>query len=194
MSQQGESSRAAILRAAADVIRERGAGGLTTEAVARSAHCAKGLVHYHFKTKRALLQATADHLAQERQTRWVAALRAKTPQEAIKRSWDLLSGESRDGTARAWASLLADAGTLPGQTANELSTRFSGALAEGAIAVLGEIGLRPTVPALEIGWLLAAVINGTGLHLASGVSPDALEGAYAAAWLGILSLFAPASS
>jgi hypothetical protein len=45
-----------------------------------------------------------------------------------------------------------------------------------------------TVPDVEIGWLLGAVVDGMGLRLTGGGDRAQLEGAYAAAWLGVLSL------
>jgi hypothetical protein len=69
---------------------------------------------------------------------------------------------------------------------------FSTAIAEAAHRLLKELGLAPTVPSEELGLLLAGVVHGMGLQLASGTEPQRLQGAYAAAWLGVLSLTQPA--
>ncbi|MGX6603310.1 TetR/AcrR family transcriptional regulator [Micromonosporaceae bacterium Da 78-11] len=52
--------RAAILRAAVDLLRERGASRLTTKEVARRAGVAEGSVFYHFTDRAGLLTAVID--------------------------------------------------------------------------------------------------------------------------------------
>jgi AcrR family transcriptional regulator len=184
-----ESSRETILAAAQDAIRELGARRVTVDGVARRAGCAKGLVHYHFKTKRGLFEGVAEHLASARRLRWEQVLASDTPEEAIKESWTLLTEESKDGTIRAWASLFVSGGVLPDPTVRNVLSEFSQALGRGIEQLFGRTGLMPTVPAGEIGWLLGAVIHGVGLQLDGGAARQDLEGAFAAAWLGILSLF-----
>src|SRR3989304_5753325 len=63
MAKNPERTRTSILDAADRLLR-RGGGG-TVDEVAREARCAKGLVHYHFKTKAALLAAAAARLGGE---------------------------------------------------------------------------------------------------------------------------------
>ncbi len=184
-----QTARAVIVGAAQRLLR-RGGGG-TVEQVAREARCAKGLVHYHFHTKGALLAAAAAQLGEARQEAWREAFHATSPQQAIERSWQLLVSESRNGTTRAWTGLYAQAGRITGRAVSEQIAAYGRTLAEAAGALLGDLGLAPTIPIQEIGWLLAGVIHGMGLQLEVGVPPDRLQGAYAAAWLGVLSLTRP---
>ncbi len=186
MARDAKRARAAILEAADRLLR-RG-GGITVDQVAREARCAKGLVHYHFHTKAALLAATASHLAERRRARWAEAFRAQTPEAAIRRSWDLLVSESRDGTIRAWTALCAERDKVTGQTVSFEIEGFSNAIARATDSLIGELGLTPTVSIEEIGLLLAAVVHGSGLQLETGMTAAKLQGAYAAAWLGVLSL------
>lgn len=182
------ASRDAIIRAADTVVRRRGAGGLTVEAVAREAGCAKGLVHYHLKTKRELLEIVAAHLAESRTRAWTRAFGAADPTEVIDRTWELLADESENGTIRAWTSLFGPGGPITEPTARQAAAAFGRTLGAAADGMLRSMGHAPSIPPDEIGWLLAAVLNGMGELLASGVDRERLEGAYAAAWLGILSL------
>lgn len=186
MVRNAERARAAILDAALQLLR-RG-GGLTVDQVASAARCAKGLVHYHFHTKGELLAAAASRLAERRRARWAEAFRADTPDAAIRRSWELLVAESRDGTHRAWFALCAERGKVTVQTVSSEVASFSEAVAQAADALVRELGLTPTVSLQELGLLLAAVVHGCGLQLEAGVAPARLQGAYAAAWLGVLSL------
>ncbi len=184
-------SQESILRAAEVLIKRKGAAGVTVEAVAREAGCAKGLVHYHYKTKRGLVEAVASHLAKRREVAWADAFHASAPKAAIDGTWHLLTEESDDGTIRAWASMFGPGNVLPDHVVNQVVTRFGAALGDAAHRMLGELDLEPTVPPSEIGWLLAAVVHGMGLQLLSGADRKELEGAYAAAWLGVLSLASP---
>lgn len=185
------TSRKAILAAAEALIRERGARRTTVDAVATAAGCAKGLVHYHFKTKRGLLEAVAEHLAASREASWAKAFRAATPRSAIQQTWTLLTEESANGTIRAWTSLFGPGGNLPDRTVNSVLGHFSAALGEVVSHMLENLQLEPTIPPVEIGWLLGSVINGIGWQVESRAHRRDLEGAYAAAWLGILSLATP---
>ncbi len=186
MVRNAERARATILDATLQLLRRT--GGLTVDQVADNARCAKGLVHYHFHTKGALLAAAASRLAERRRTGWVEAFRADTPDAAIRRSWDLLVSESRDGTLRAWFALCTEPDKVTGQTVKSEVESFSNAIAQAADSLVRELGLAPTVSIQELGLLLAAVVHGCGLQLEAGVPPARLQGAYAAAWLGVLSL------
>jgi AcrR family transcriptional regulator len=184
-----ERARAAILEATLQLLRR--SGRLTVDQVAGAARCAKGLVHYHFHTKGALLAAAASRLAERRRSRWGEAFRGKTPDEAIRRSWDLLVTESRDGTLRAWLALCAERDKVTGQSVSSEVEAFSSAVAGAVELLVRDLGLTPTVSIQELGLLLAAVVHGSGLQLEAGVPPARLQGAYEAAWLGVLSLTHP---
>lgn len=188
MAPRRATSRQGIITAARSVIGQRAAGSVSVDRVAKEAGCAKGLVHYHFKTKRGLFEAVAEDLATKRETAWRTAFDAPTPKDAIDRTWHLLTKESANGTLRAWSYLFGGSGGLPDQTVSSLVARFSRELGRAAAGTLRRMGLAPTVPPEEIGWLLGAVVDGMGLKLLAGADPGELEGAYAALWLGILSL------
>jgi TetR/AcrR family acrAB operon transcriptional repressor len=63
-AKRGEA-RQRILDSALQLVRENGAEAMSIEAVAAAAGSAKGLVHYHFKTKQGLLSAVAEKLAEQ---------------------------------------------------------------------------------------------------------------------------------
>jgi AcrR family transcriptional regulator len=191
MPKDAERTRHKILDAADRLLRR---GGGTVDEVAREARCAKGLVLYHFKTKAALLAAAASRLGERRRSRWVEAFRAPTPEAAIRQSWDVLAAEAKDGTVRAWTALLAQRGTVTDQTVSSAFADFTDAVAEAADRLLRELGLSPTVRREELGLFLAGVIHGMGMQLEAGAEPGRLHGAYAAAWLGVLSLTRPEAS
>lgn len=186
---RGAEAQAKILSAALTLIKERGIQRVTVDQVARQAECAKGLVHYHFKTKVGLFDAVARELVTARIAKWRQAFDAPTPSDAIGQTWRVLTAESASGIVRAWTTMLAPGSGVPDQKVSDGIRRFSEGLAGGVAGLMGRVGLEPSIDPGEIGWLLGAVIEGMGRQLASGADEAALEGAYAAAWLGILSLF-----
>jgi len=182
-------ARERILEKAEELVKQKGSAPVTIEQVARSAGVAKGLVHYHFKTKQGLMKAVAYRIAAARERNWTEAFDADTPTAALECTWSLLTHESESGAIRAWNSLLSNEDLLTDQTARSLYGEFSDALGGALIRMLQDkMDLAPTVPASEIGWLLGAIVNGMGLQLLGGANRAELEGAYAAAWLGILNL------
>jgi AcrR family transcriptional regulator len=189
MPRDAQQARNAILDAAERLLRH-GSGG-TIDEVAHEAHCAKGLVHYHFRTKSLLLAAVASQLANRRNLAWAAAFEAHSPDAAIRTSWELLLKEHLGGELRAWVALLAEPDPITGHTVSTEMGAFAAAITEATGKLLASLGLRPTVPVGEIGRYLAAVIQGMSFQLAAGGAPEELQGAYAAAWLGALSLARP---
>ncbi|HWP38198.1 MAG TPA: helix-turn-helix domain-containing protein [Gemmatimonadales bacterium] len=189
-----QDARGAILSAAERLLRKRGVGIPTLEAVAREASCAKGLVNYHFSSKRDLLAAVVERMGDERALRWSEAFTAPSAEAAIRATWDLILAERRDGRSAAWAALRAEVAKETVQAVNSQTVRFATTLSDGALKLLKALGLEPAVAAAELGWYLAAVVQGTEVLLSVGAAATELEGAYAAAWLGILSLTRSAQS
>ncbi len=183
-----EESMEAIVAAALALVKRHGAAGVTVGAVAEEAGCAKGLVHYHFRTKLRLWEATARRLAHERHRQWADAFKAGSPKEAIHATWELLVEESVNGTTLAWTTMFGPGGAVPDQAVSGAVSEFGLAVGRAASAMLERLGMRVRIPESEIGLLLGAVVTGAGFQLLAGVSRDDLEGAYAAAWLGILAL------
>src|SRR3954471_13804038 len=60
-----ESTRKALLRAAAELFAEKGAEAVSTREIASKAHVNNGLIHRHFRTKDALLREVLESLSAE---------------------------------------------------------------------------------------------------------------------------------
>jgi len=190
-AKRGEA-RQRILECAETLVKQSGAEAVSIDAVAVAAGSAKGLVHYHFKTKQGLMSAVAERVTADRKENWQVAFQAPSAQDAVARTWALLTEESANGTVLAWQSLVGVGGKLPDGLVNRLRAEFAAALCEALASMLREeLALISTIPEEEIALLLGAVIDGMGFQLASGSDADALEGAYSAAWLSILSLTRP---
>jgi AcrR family transcriptional regulator len=192
--QQPDASKDMIVAAAIAILRERGASGFTVEAVASKAGCAKGLVHYHFKTKRGLSSALADEILRSRMREWQSVLGSSRPEEAIHATWRLLVDESSDGTLRSWDAAFGEASPVTDREVRDALASYAASLGQTVSGLLARLGLHARIPPSEIGWLASAVVLGMGSLLERGVPPADLEGAYSAAWLGILSLASPSTT
>lgn len=186
--QIGPENRKAILDAASGLLRERRTGDVTTDEVAKRAGCAKGLVHYHFKRKDQLLAASATSLWEGRAGAWTEALSGRDPGAAIGAAWKQLRSEASDGTAAACTALGLRHDELVVQSVNTGRGGFAKAVTQSLDGLLGRMRLTPTVPASELGTLLAATAEGISMQLGSGAPEAELEQAWAAFWVGLLSL------
>lgn len=193
MTREANASRRAILDAAESLVRQRGGRATTVDAVARAAGCAKGLVHYHFGTKKELLTQVVARLSATREARWLDALKAPNPRAAIDQTWRVLLEEAQDGTLQALLSLAIDRDDALQQAVREGHARFGRLLAEAVTDLLTDLGLQLTIPPIQVGWMIAAVVQGMWLQVVLGIDRDVLADAYAAAWLGVLSLARPGS-
>lgn len=180
-----------IMAAAVSALKEHGAASLTLETVAATARCAKGLVHYHFATRRGLLTSVNDVLWDRREHAWVAALAGATLDDCVRQSWTVLSAERTDGTTRAWLSLLVDSDRSVAQAATRRLRRFNVSLYQASLRLLDSLVLTPTIPPEEWGRMLSAVIHGMCVQAEAGGAPSEQESDYAALWLAALSLTRP---
>ncbi len=187
-TRDARKAKQAILDAAIAELCASDSSTVTVEAVAKRSNHAKGLVLYHFKTKRALFETAGRALAISRADRWTAAFKANTPPDAIDQTWTVLTQESNDGVALAWASLLGPNSSISDRVVKELAEGFAGVLGQAGFDLFEAFGTTLTVDRDELGWLLSSIVTGIEAALLSGADSEALNGAYTAAWLGVLSL------
>lgn len=163
-----------ILRAAVEVLALHGLNNWTIEEVANRAHCAKGLVNYHFRSKQELLTQAAETIRYDRIARRTAA--ARTPgSAALDRLWATLVGEVDSGWFGAWVSLLAadDRYRSAGAETDGDALRYIANLSR-SLGLDGE--LEPATP------LIRAVLDGVELRLLQGARRTELENAYHRFW------------
>lgn len=164
-----ERARGRIVEASRAVLLESGVEGWTVDAVARRAGCAKGLVHYHFGTKGALLLATAVQLATGRWRRIGAGLQLRGP-AAIDALWDSVLAAVRSGETRARFGLISQAGTSsafapPVELLEDLADRFRIAFDQE------DIGGADSA-------ILLSALNGFEVLLLAGMDEAAVREAY----------------
>ena len=168
----------AILSAAIDVLAIHGLNSWTVEEVANRAHCAKGLVNYHYRSKQDLLSTAAQTLRDDRAARRLAA--AQHPgSEALDRLWATLVAEVDSGWFAAWASLITADDPLRRAAATRPSDAAALATALSRTLDLGD-ALAP-----EAG-LIQAALDGLELRLLQGASATDTEEAYHRFWIRAL--------
>lgn len=164
-----------ILSAAISVLADDGLNNWTVEEVADRAHCAKGLVNYHFRSKQDLLARAAESLRDDRQARRLAAFQARGA-TALDRLWQQLTEEVRSGWYAAWLALAVADEPLRNAARN---TEGDG-LARAASLALG-VELPP-----EAAVLIPTVLDGLQLQLLLGAKPSLALEAYHRFWVTLL--------
>ena len=167
-----------ILGAAIEVLAVHGLNNWTVEEVANRSRCAKGLINYHYRTKRELLGLAAEALRDDRAAHRLAAVQTEgTP--ALDRLWAVLVEEVDSGWFAAWLSLLSADDPL--RKAAATRSADSAALVLAISRSLGvEDQLAPWVPLVE------GALNGLQLRLLQGAAPAETEEAYHRFWVTAL--------
>jgi AcrR family transcriptional regulator len=169
-------ARERILQAAVELIAERGIGGARIAQIARAAGVSTALVHYHFRTREALLTETLDyafdvasavHLRPPGENDNGSSSAAKRLAEVVEQSLPTTDPARREW--QLWAELWLGAARDPSlrPTAAQMYARYrswiAAAIAEGVAA--GEFA---DVDPVKTADLAMAVIDGLGLRVLLG--------------------------
>lgn len=164
-----------ILAAARVVLIRGDLTGWTMAEVAREAGCAKGLVHYHFKTKATLLRDVAATMKESRTEARIGALSGEGT-AALDSLWAVLKRETASGEFRTWLGLLA----LDQKELREILQQHAG---PGLGKAAAEALALPVVPP---DGFLEAILDGFQIALLGSADPAGLRDAYDRFWLGLL--------
>lgn len=171
--------RARILDAARTLLTRDGLDKWSTERVARAAGCAKGLVHYHFRGRGALLAEVARALTRDTAERRGRELEG-TGTAALDRLWKELEREASSGqlAARLTLSGVSDekvrAALEP--TADQLAALGA---AIGRVLAISDV----TSAEARCTW---ATMDGLGAALMTGAPKDAIHEGFDRWWLTLL--------
>lgn len=191
-SRSGDAARSAILEAAEALLAASDSRTVTVDAIASKAQCAKGLVNYHYRSKDALLTGVVERMAERRTNEWRTALAGADLPAAIARAWQLTLHERSSGRARALSAAIASGSKSTVRSVKVTRESLRQTVAEAGVGLLERCGLEPTIPAAELGDLIACSIEGFAAA-AERDQPERLEGAFSALWAAVLSLTRPSA-
>jgi len=177
-------AREHILDAAVASLAAQGAAALAMHDVAARAEVSKGLIHYHYRDKDALLAASAGRLAARIDHRARAALAGSTTERAMD---DLARWIASEVAAGEWRALVALA-TWPAPAVSKAARQGIAEQQAGVTTMLarlfGLLGLEPRIALPQIAELVGAAVSGiaasamdeTGMRTATDVLALALIG------------------
>jgi len=191
MGRPPSDARDRVLSIAVKHLKRQGPSAITLDEIAAEAGCAKGLITYHFESKDRLIQAASEEILGDHQAAWASALHGNALDDVIRQTWQTLLAEARDGHWRAWLPLATSRDRVISQLVSNHASSFADSLRMAAESQMRTLGLQPAISIAELGQFLAAGLQGIGLRLATGVKPEALEGAHSALWAAVLGMTRP---
>ncbi|HMJ74261.1 MAG TPA: TetR/AcrR family transcriptional regulator [Solirubrobacterales bacterium] len=173
--EQGRSTRALLLTAAADLLREEGYAATSTRAVAERAGAQLSLVHYHFGSKRGLLLAVFEDLTERllgRQREMFNDGRSFADQ--WRTACEYLREDIRSGYVRIlwelWAAGLADPELAERWRATQRGWRE---LIEARLERLQtECGIELPMPPRALAALIGSLFEGAEVEILAGVPEE----------------------
>jgi TetR/AcrR family transcriptional regulator, transcriptional repressor of bet genes len=178
-------SSARLVEAALSLLCVEGVGGVSVQRVADAAGVSKGLVHYHFRDKDALLCACAEALVTDLIARDEVARRARTAATALESLWEAVASSLVDGRRRAFLALCAESPTGVREVLAALA-RDRQAAAGAVIATLEDVfGWSPRVPRATLAAAYVALVDGLALDAAIRPTADQRR-AFDAFWFVVL--------
>ncbi|MFI7242774.1 TetR/AcrR family transcriptional regulator [Streptomyces qinglanensis] len=158
---RGREVRQRLLRAATELIAERGWSAVSTRGVAERAEVGQGLVHYHFASLDALLQQAALGTVEEFVREFTALMEsAVSTEEALDSALGSLDGFS--GTDPI--SLLFTETYLAAARDEELMRALAGLLTRVRDGLAGRLSDSGVPQPQETAAVLLAVVDGLMLH------------------------------
>ena len=186
-SPSSASSRDRLLAAAADRLAAEGAASLSLQSVADAAGVSKGLIHYHFRDREALLVETVNWLGALAVRRERRALAGVTPHGAVDAMWRWLDAELARGELRVLVELAGAREESVRDAARAASDARRVQAAETVTTLLGVLSLRPRVAPEMMADAIVAFIDGLAVHAALDPATNPRV-AFDVFWLAMLGL------
>ena len=147
----------------------------------------KGLIHYHFRDREALLVETVNWLAAAAVRRERRALAAPTPAGAVDSMWRWLDAELARGELRVLVELAGAKEESVRDAARSAAEARRDAAAETVTTLFATLSLRPRVGPELLAEAIVAFID--GLAVQTALDPTANPRvAFDVFWLGMLGL------
>lgn len=168
--------RDAIIGATQAILADGGLTECSVERISGRSGCAKGLINYHFRSKRQLLGEVAQSMSRTRFERRYRAL-GQSGTAALDALWQVLVEEVETGEARGWRALLGDPWTFRQiALSNDQLTDLAGAAARALAVEDGSFN----------GPVIGAALEGLQLEMLRGRDPAELRDGFDSLWLALL--------
>jgi AcrR family transcriptional regulator len=172
---QGQSTRALLLAAATDLLREEGYAATSTRAVAERADTRLSLVHYHFGSKRGLLLAVLEDFTEHLLNRQQAMFSDHRPlAEQWRSACDYLREDIDSGYVRVlwelWAAGLADPELAEHWAATQ--RRWRELIVARIERFQAELGFELPIPPRALATLIGNLFEGAETEILAGVPED----------------------
>jgi AcrR family transcriptional regulator len=178
---------ARILAAATRRIRTAGLVRLSMQDVADEAGVSKGLIHYHFRDRDALLARLIEWLGQRVLEREQRALDGCAPSKAIDALWRWIDSELARGELRVLLEVQHDPSPQAALAARRASRLRHAQAEETTARLFAMLGLQPRVPPELMAGVVVALLD--GLALESPLTPERqARVAFDVVWLALLNL------
>jgi len=181
------SSRDRLLAAAAERLASAGAAALSLQGVADAAGVSKGLIHYHFRDREALLVETVNWLAALAVRRERRALAGVTPAGAVDSMWRWLDAELARGELRVLVELAGAREESVRDAARAATAARRAAAAETVRTLFDVLALRPRVDPEMMADTIVSFIDGLAVHVALDPATNPRV-AFDVFWLALLGL------
>jgi AcrR family transcriptional regulator len=186
-AEQGEATRATILRAARDLFTERGYGGVGTEEIVRRAKLTRGALYHHFTDKKDLFRAVHEQIegeVMEAIAAQMAATEAELFEQLVIGTRAFLDICTDPKVARV---TLVDAPSVLGwEEWREIDARYSLGIMIAGLQGGMDAGILRRQPVRPLAHLLLGAMGEAGMVIANAVDPKAARAEVEPALLGLL--------
>lgn len=180
-------ARDRIMRATVERILAGGVAHLSMQDVADAASVSKGLIHYHFHDKEALLARVVEWTAEGLVAREREAMAGAPSAHAVDALWEWLDGELRAGRLRVLIELAHEPGDVVRAAVRAAAQARRTAAAHSIDTLFRRLSLKPRIPVPLLAGLTVAFVD--GLAIEAEVEPDAnLRVSFDVFWLAMLNM------
>ena len=162
-STRGEATRAQLVEAAIETLKDHGYSGASARAIAERAGVNQGLIFYHFDSVTGLLLAALDAVSAMRQARYSAAVDGvRSPAELVEVAASIFREDLDAGHVAVLVAMIAGAAATPG-LGEEVSKRiapWTGFACHSVTGVLANSPLGSLVAAESAGFAVVALYLG----------------------------------
>jgi AcrR family transcriptional regulator len=186
-AEQGEATRATIMRAARDLFTERGYGGVGTEEIVRRAKLTRGALYHHFTDKKDLFRAVHEQIEGEVMEAISARMAA-----ADADPFDLLVIGTRayldvcTDPAITRVTLVDAPSVLGWEEWREIDMRHGLGIVIAGLQGGMDAGVLRRQPVRPLAHLMLGAMGEAGMVIANAVDPEAARAEVEPALLGLL--------